>query len=82
MEAIEEPAGILARKLEGELRLIEGAILMVARKGAPRVLVAGLQLGGQVLEPAQRLAAAAGVRLVPLWTSDETLFDIRVEALR
>ena len=81
MEAIEEPAGILARRLEGELRLIEGAILMVARKGAPRVLVAGLQLGGQVLEPAQRLAAAAGGRRAPVWTSHEPVCHIRVAAL-
>jgi hypothetical protein len=81
MGATEQPAEILAHRLEGEVRLVEGAILLVAGKGAPSVLVAGLKLGEQVLAPAQRLAADVGVRLVPLWTSDETLLDIRVEAI-
>ena len=71
--------GALMRQLDGELRLVHGAILMVATKGAPRVIVVGLRLGAQVLGPARRLADASGVRLVPLWTADEERLDIRVE---
>lgn len=81
MEATESTNDIVARQLETELRLIEGAIGMVSAGGSPSVLVAGLQLGEQILEPSRRMAAEAGVRVVPLWTSDETLFDIRIEAM-
>jgi hypothetical protein len=69
------------RRLDHELRLIHEAILMVAAGDAPGVLVAGLQLGDAILEPARRLALEAGVRLVPLWTTDEQHLDIRVEAI-
>lgn len=74
--------GVLGQQLDGELQLVREAILMVASRGAPRVTVAGLSLGRQVLGPARRLAAAAGVQLVPLWTADEEHLDIRVEAVR
>jgi hypothetical protein len=69
----------LARQLDGEMRLVREAILMVASHGAPRVVVAGLLLGAQILGPAQSLAEASGVRLVPLWSADEERLDIRVE---
>jgi hypothetical protein len=72
----------LARQFDGELRLVHEAILMVALKGAPRVVVAGLQLGAQILAPARVLAAASDVRLIPLWTTDEERLDIHVEAIR
>ena len=71
----------LTRQLAGELRLVHEAILLVAARGAPRVLVAGLRLGSQVLVPARRLAEACGVRLVPLWAADEEHVAIRVEAV-
>lgn len=70
----------LTRQLDGELRLVHEAILLVAARGAPRVLVAGLRLGAQILAPARVLADAEGVRLVPLWTGDEHRLDIRIEA--
>jgi hypothetical protein len=69
----------LTRQLDGELRLVHEAILLVAAHGATSVLVAGLRLGVQVLGPARRMAEASGVRLVPLWTADEEHLDIRVE---
>jgi hypothetical protein len=68
-----------ARHLEGELRLLHEAILMVAAGGAPRVMVAGLRLARAVLPEAQVLAAGSGVRVVPLWTADEQQFDVCVE---
>ena len=72
----------LTRQLDSELRLVHEAILMVAAKAVPRVDVAGLRLGAQIIDAAQRLAEAAGVRLVPLWSADEEHLDIRVEALQ
>jgi hypothetical protein len=68
-----------ARHLESELRLLHEAILMVAAGGAPRVMVAGLRLTRAVLPEADRLAAGKGVRIIPLWTSDEQQFDVCVE---
>jgi hypothetical protein len=81
MERVSPNEDALARRLDSELRLVREAILMVAAKGAPRVLVAGLSLGAQILPPSRRLAEASGVRLVPLWTIDEERLDIRIEAL-
>jgi hypothetical protein len=72
--------GALTRQLDGELRLVHEAILLVAANGAPSVVVVGLRLGAQVLDPARRLAEGSGVRLVPLWTTDEEHLDIRIEA--
>jgi hypothetical protein len=72
---------VLARLLEGEARLLHEAVLLVAANGAQRVVVAGLRLGRSVLPEAQRLAAANGVRVVPLWSADEQLFDVRVERI-
>lgn len=53
-----------ALQLEGELRLVREAILMVAANASPRVLVAGLCFGDRIAEPCARMAAEAGVRLV------------------
>lgn len=73
---------IVQRQLDGELRLVREAILMVSAKGAPAVLVAGLGLGEAVLDATRRLALESGVRVLPMWTADERHVDIRVEALR
>jgi hypothetical protein len=74
--------GALTRQLDGELRLVREAILMVASKGASWVVVAGLTLGPHILDSTQRLADDSGVRIVPLWTGDEDRLDIRVEEAR
>lgn len=79
MEPSHHPDAVTQRHLDGELRIIRQAILFVAAGGAPRVDVAGLRLAGALLADAERLAAGSGVRLVPLWTADEQLFDLRVE---
>ena len=52
--------------LEHEMRLINEAIALVASGRTRRTVVAGLQLGDQLLPSAQRVADEAGVRLVPL----------------
>jgi hypothetical protein len=67
------------RQLDRELQLVADAIAMVSRGGSPRVTVAGLRLGNALLEPAERLARIAGVRIVPRWSADESGVDIAVE---
>ncbi len=69
----------VARTLEREMRLIRGAIALVASGGAPRVIVAGLRLGEQLLDSSSRIAREAGVRLVPLWSADEAGVDLSIE---
>ena len=73
---------VVARQLDGELRLVRGAILMVAVHGSPRVIVAGLRLGDAILDQARRLALESGVRVTPLRTADEHVRDVLVETLR
>ena len=76
-----DPATTVERQLERELGLVADAIAMVAGGSAPRVTVGGLRLGDALLEPAERLARAAGVRLVPRWSADEAGVDIAVERI-
>lgn len=75
----DEQAGQVAAKLEHEMTMIREAVAMVASGGAPRVTVAGLRFGEELLGPARRLAAGQGVRIVPLFTADEQGADLRVE---
>jgi hypothetical protein len=63
------------------MRLVREAIAVVAFGVSPRVIVASLRLGDQLLDPARRLASEAGVRLVPLWHSDEAGVDIAIERI-
>jgi hypothetical protein len=77
---IASESGVL-RTLDYELGLIRGAIGLVASGGAPRVRLASLAFGEQLLEPAREMAAAAGVRVVPAWTSDEGGASLTVEPL-
>ena len=70
----------VARTLDHEIGLVREAIALVAREVSPRVTVASLRLGAQLLDPARRLAAQAGVRLVPLWHADEAGVDIAIES--
>ena len=72
-------AGAVERQLDRELQLVADAIAMVSRGASPRVTVAGLRLGNALLEPAERLARTAGVRIVPRWSADEAGVDITVE---
>jgi hypothetical protein len=69
------------RTLDHELDLIRGAVAMVASGGAPRVRLANLRFGEQLLEQARRMATAAGVSVVPVWTSDEGGVSLIVEPI-
>lgn len=71
----------VAAGIERELELIRSAIEMVATGLAPRVQVAGLAFGEQLLRPARRMAMGRGVRIVPGWTADEAGASLAVEAL-
>ena len=66
----------------GEERLVREAILLVAMRGAPRVLVAGIAEGERVLDLLRRPALEAGVRLLARTAADGTRVDVVVEAIR
>jgi hypothetical protein len=66
----------------GEERLVREAILLVASKGAPRVLVAGLTWGENVLDVLRRPALESGVRLIARTTARPDRVDIAVEPIR
>lgn len=70
-----------ARTLEHELELVRSAIAMVSSGGAPRISLSGLRFGDELVEPAQRMALEAGVRVVPVWSTDETGLDLTVELI-
>ena len=69
----------IARTLEREFRLIREAISLVAYGASERVTLASLRLSAQLLDPARHLAAEVGVRVVPLWHTDEGGVDISIE---
>jgi hypothetical protein len=75
------PEDAVPAALEREMGLIRDAIALVATGRAPRVIVAGLTLGDQLLPSARRMADTAGVRLVPSWGADEEGVQIAVERL-
>jgi hypothetical protein len=75
------PREIAARAVELELRLVQDAIALVASGQSRRVVVANLRVGDAILGQAEALARAAGVRIVPLWSTDEAGTDIAVEAV-
>ncbi len=71
-----------AEPWRGEERLVREAILLVASRGAPRVLVAGLTWGEQVLDACRRPALEAGARLHARPTANPERLDVLVEAIR
>ena len=73
---------VVPATLEYEMGLIREAIAMVASGGAPRVVLGGIHFGETLLDPARRLALEAGVRLLPLWNSDDARADLAVERIR
>jgi hypothetical protein len=67
--------------LDYEMQLLREAIAMGATGAAPRIVVASIHFGAALLDPAQHIASAAGVRVVPLWRSDHAAPDLAVEPL-
>lgn len=76
-----DPVEPVARTLEREAALVNDAILMVASGRSRRVVVAGIRFGDQLIESANAMAKEAGVRVVPLWTTDEAGADIAIERI-
>ena len=72
---------LVASTLDREMGLIREAIAMVASGASPRVIVASLHFGEALLEPSRRLAEKAGVRVMPLWTLDDSGNALAVEAI-
>lgn len=66
----------------GEERLVREAIMLVAGRGAPRVMVAGIAWGEQVLDELRRPALESGVRLIARATARGDRFDVVVEPIR
>lgn len=67
--------------LDREMSLIREAIAMVASGQSPRIIVASLHFGHELLDPAREIATSKGVRIVPLWTIDEADTGLAVEAM-
>lgn len=70
---------VVPHTIDQELELIRTAIAMVASGGAPRVVVASLRFGDQILPRAQVLASASGLVATPQWTLDRNQHSIAIE---
>ena len=70
---------VVEHAIARELELVRQAVAMVAAGGSQRVVVGNLRFGAELLPSAQALAAARGVRVVPIWRADEDGADISVE---
>ena len=65
--------------IDHELELIRTAIAMVRSGASPRVVVASLSFGDQLLPRARALAAMSGLRATPLWSLDKSHHSIAIE---
>lgn len=70
------------RAIVREVRLVEGAIALVASGGAPRVTVGGLTFGAQILPRVASLARRKQVEVRELWSpwSDVCQVEVRLGA--
>ena len=66
-------------ELESELRMVREATLLVAAGWARRVVVANLNHGRVILEPAREFATEAGIRLETMATADPRRIDIAAQ---
>ena len=57
------------------------AIAMVASGAAPRIVIAGILYGEDILEPARRLGLASGVRVNPLRQPQKEAADLVIEPI-
>lgn len=82
MDRSEGPADrVVAAALDQEMQLLREAIAMVATGAAPRIVLASIHFGAALLDPAQHIASAVGVRIVPLWPADDGALDLAVEPM-
>jgi hypothetical protein len=71
----------VSRTLDQEMRIIREAIAMVASGGSRRVVLGSLRFSEVLLEQARSIALGQGVRIVPLWTIDDSGPGIAVELI-
>ena len=67
------------KTLELELEVVASAVALVAAGGSPRVTLAGLRFGPQLLAGARYLGVASGVRVAALWRLDDSGCDFVLE---
>jgi hypothetical protein len=67
--------------IKRETQLVREAIALVAMGASPRVIVAGIRYGENLLDTARRMALEAGVRVNPIWKADHLGADIAVEPI-
>lgn len=61
--------------------MTQEAIAMVASGATPRVVIAGIRHGEEILESARRLGLASGVRVNPLRQSAADAADLVIEPI-
>jgi hypothetical protein len=66
------PDPALTWRVDTELRMIADAVELVRSGASARVTLGGLQFGDQLLTRARKLAESAGLRVVPVYATDET----------
>lgn len=75
-DGVQDPA---VRTVEHELDIVRSAIALVASGGAPRVVLTSLRFGDQLIEPAREMVRGTRVRIVPIWTTEDSGAGISVE---
>jgi hypothetical protein len=71
----------IARQQERELRMAREAIALVASGVSPRVVIAGIRYGNEILESARRLGLSSGVRVNALRQAQRQAADLVVEPI-
>ncbi len=66
------PDAAFTWRVDTELRMIVDAVELVRSGASARVTLGGLQFGDQLLVRARKLAESAGLRVVPVYATDET----------
>ncbi len=62
-----------------ELDLVRSAVALVAGHGAPRVSLANLRFGEQLMAEASRIAAESDVVLRRVWSPASSALDLIIE---
>lgn len=81
MSEIRHDTAPAAAAEERELRMVREAIAMVASGASPRVVLAGMRHGDEILVAARRLALEAGVCVNRLGRQEGTGADLAVEPI-
>ena len=69
------------RRLAAEMQEVRGALALVASGAASRVTLAGLRFGDELTARFSQEAAAAGIRIEPLFWPDDAGCDLIVRRI-